>query len=375
LTSVKQVVKWMLRPVERDRLRREATIRRLQDKWLGEHYPGDAKKLIIYFLDSADLKTGKERVSGGLLSIHSLFEETVKLKALHGAECLLCTVHNAYLYFTFSSFQTDRRVIRYGQLVTYFTKAEEIIAHLPEYMTEYFLDQLKGGELNYLLSRKLHVNILNQNIRLMPSVEVISGLQQYKLKLTQTTAHERYASAYYRALYGIPLHHFSTFISPERYTFQLYPNKKNRIAFSPDDPDRNRLVIERLREALPDYEIVVVEGMTYEQFKKFIGETKFTFTFGEGLDGYYCETVLTGGVGFAIYNDEFFTPDFGLLATIHESFDSLLTECLEQIKKLDEAERFAAYNRDQYDLLIKHYQFTKYQENIRKFYLGDYTFP
>jgi len=371
---VKQLGKWILRPAERKRAKREAKVRRDQDKFLAERYPASARKLILFFLDSADLHTGKELVSGGLLSIHSIFEETLRLKEWHCAEALLCTVKGAYIFFEFSTFNSDRRVLRYEQLAKYFSAAEEIIAHVPEFIVEYFLGQLQQGRLKYLTSRKLHINILNQNIRLMPSPEIVAQLRPYAGTLTQTTAHERYANVHKRNQYGIPLHHFSTFIAPERYTFRRYEEKKKRIAFSPDDPEKNAIVIEKLRRELPEYEIVVIGGMTYEQFKEFISRTKFTFTFGEGLDGYYCETVLTGGICFAVFNEEFFTPDFATLETVHKSFEALVDGCVEQIRNMDATERFAGPNRRQFELLTDHYKFSTYQDNIRKFYLGEYTF-
>lgn len=375
IDTLKQGAKWMLRPAERRRVRREVKVKQLQDELLPKLYPADTKKLIVFLLDSVDLETGKEKVSGGLLSIHSLFEETLKLQPVHGAATLLCTIKDANLFFEFSTFQSEHRVFRYQQLETYFSKAQEIIVHVPEYMAEHFLGQLESGKLQYLTSRRLHLNILNQNIKLMPEVAVLEKLKPYVARLTQTTAHERYASLRYREMYGIPLHHFSTFIAPERYTFRGFREKQNRIAFSPDNPEKNEIVIETIRRELPEFEIVVIGGMTYEQFKEFIAATRFTFTFGEGLDGYYCETVLTGGISYAVYNEDFFTPDFGQLETVHKSFEALVQNCAQQIKALNAEESFTAYNRKQFDLLTDHYKFSRYQDNIRQFYLADYTLP
>jgi len=371
---IKRAAKWVFQPAERKRARREAKVRQDQDRFLADRYPAAAKKLILFFLDSADLHTGKETVSGGLLSINSIFEETVRVKEAHGAEVILCTVEGAYLYFEFSTFKSEQRVLRYEQLEGYFRRAEEIIVHIPEFMVEYVLGQLQRKRLGFLTSRRLHINILNQNIRLMPSAGVVAKLRPYAGLVTQTTAHKRYANARKREEYGIPLHHFSTFIAPERYTFRSFEEKKRTIAFSPDDAEKNGVVIEKLRKELPDYEIVVIGGMTYEQFKEFISRTRFTFTFGEGLDGYYCETVLTGGGCFSVFNEEFFTPDFWGLETVHKSFGALLEGCVAQIREMEQAEIFAERNRRQFKILTDQYKFSTYQENIRQFYLGEYTF-
>jgi hypothetical protein len=45
-----------------------------------------------------------------------------------------------------------------------------------------------------------------------------------------------------------------------------------------------------------------------------------------------------------------------------------------QIREMNEAQRFKAANGRQFTLLTDHYKFSNYQENIKRFYLGQYTF-
>jgi hypothetical protein len=374
IRKAKSLVKLAVRGTERRKFKRELQIRKLQDESLNSSYNKHATRLIIFFIDCID-HTGKEHISGGLLSINSLFEETVKLKEIHKSEVLLCTIKNAHLLFRFSSFETGSRIYRYEQLAKYFIRAEEIVVHIPEYLVEQLVVQFSQKQLNFLMgSNVLHVNILNQNIKLMPALKYIHDLKTFASSVTQTTAHERYATLAVREKYGIGLHHFSSFISPERYNFVPYAKKKKRIVFSPDNPDKNVVFIKKIKKSLPGYEVEVINNMTYEEFKRVIEEVKFTFTFGEGLDGYYCETVLTGGICFAVYNDDFFTKDYQDLPTVYSSYELLEESFIDHIRKLDNNENFVKTNELQFNLLTGQYCFTNYQKNIADFYLGNYRF-
>ena len=322
---IKRIAKFILRSNERRKFFREKTIRTIQDKALVSSYDVGVKKLVVFFIDGAELNSGNENISGGLLSIHSIFQETKNLCETHGAEVLLCTMKGVNLFAKFSSFESDVIVFRYEQLPVFFKDVQDILIHIPEYLVPRFNQQSENGDLKYLNCIKhVHVNILNQNIQLMPTVLEVNKIKAYVHKVTQTTAHSRYATRENRNKFNIPLHHLSTFIAQERYNFIPISKKRDKIAISPDCPIKNEKIKMILQRDLPHYEVEIIHGLTYEQFKRYIEEVKFTFTFGEGLDGYYCETVLTGGICFAVYNDEFFTQEYSSLPVVFSSFDRSL---------------------------------------------------
>lgn len=94
----------------------------------------------------------------------------------------------------------------------------------------------------------LQINILNQNIELMPDVHVINELKKFTVNITCTTAHERYTTRELREAIGIPLHKFSTFISPEQYKSLDYIHKENLMVVSPDDHPLKSNIIDLIKE-------------------------------------------------------------------------------------------------------------------------------
>lgn len=208
----------------------------------------------------------------------------------------------------------------------------------------------------------------------MPTPEKVQELGKFANLLTQTAAHKRYANSYYREFYGIPLHHLSTFVSPKKYNFQSFSYKEKLITLSPDSPELNEILITLLKRELPDYQVVVIQGLTYDEFKALVERARFMFTFGEGLDGYFVEAVFTGGICFAIYNEEFFTEDFGELPTVHISFDEFISRTVEQVRSMETEAVFNAANKEQFTTITRHYGSNRYVANIRAFYHGQYHF-
>ena len=127
--------------------------------------------------------------------------------------------------------------------------------------------------------------------------------------------------------------------------------------------------------AIPGLRVQVIQNLTYEQYKAVISRAKWAITFGEGLDGYIIEPVFSGAIGFAVYNDEFFTPDFKTLPTVYDSYDTLLKKIADDMKALDNATDFENYQRTQFNSCAAHYSQDTYRKNIEAFYKGNYTLP
>ena len=65
---------------------KEVRVRLSQNKLIRENYTPDIRKLIVF------LTLGRDIINGGILSISSICEESTKLKHLHGAEVIMCTI-------------------------------------------------------------------------------------------------------------------------------------------------------------------------------------------------------------------------------------------------------------------------------------------
>ena len=371
---IKAPVKWLVRSGERKRVRHENGVRRKQDQAIHQ-FDASASSLIVFLIQGPDRGEGREKISGGVMSIVSLCEESAKLKDIHGSEVILCTLPNELLIFKHELFQNHSDVFRFSQLRKYFGNARSVILHIPEYTCDYFLKYLSAADKHWLQGMKnFHINVLNQNIRLMPPAGTIEKLKMVAARVTITTAHERYCNAFYRSQYDVPIHKFSVWISPEKYLFTSYAKKENLIVVSPDVHPQKETILQHLRN-IPGLRVQIIQGLTYEEYKKLVSRAKWTLTFGEGLDGYIIEPVFSGAIGFAVYNEEFFTTDFESLGTMYGSYDDLLNKISTDIQRLDEEISFNTYQQEQFSLCASHYSQDAYHKNITAFYEGKYTLP
>jgi len=287
---------------------------------------------------------------------------------------IMCTLPNEYLLFRHKLFANRTDVFRFTQLRQYFSDAKEVLFHVPEFMCTYFMEYLEDGDRQWIEGlEKVHINVMNQNVLLMPSAAELGQLKQLAQVVTATTAHQRYCNAHYRQVYNVPLHKLSVWISPEKYTFRKYSDKENLIVVSPDSHPMKDSVLEKLA-AIPGLHVQIIRNLTYEQYKSTIARAKWALTFGEGLDGYIIEPIFSGAVAFAVYNEEFFTPDFKELPTVYRSYDHLLETIVNDIERLDDEHLYKDYQQVQFDLCAKYYSAEQYRKNIRSFYENNYTF-
>lgn len=372
---VKNIARFLYYKNQRKKFFREITIKKKQDELIQLQYHANDNALIVFLVPGADWNTGRDQISGGVLSIASLYNETKKLFEVHNSETIMCTFPKDHLLLEHTNFTNDITVFRFSQLRGYFRDVKKMTIHIPELLAKYFIPSLTKQETGYLKNIEfLHINIMNQNINLMPDKTVIDSLKTFAHKITITTAHKKYCTAAYQLSYGVPLHFFSTFASPDKYDLIQFDQKQDLVIFSPDDDRKNAEVIGLLRKEYPQLKTQVIKGLKYEQYRELIKNSKWSITFGEGLDFYFIEPVFSGSVGFAIYNEEFFTPDFSELKTIYKSYELLLQNIAGHINSLNNEPVFSEYQRTQYQLCAKYYSYDTYKKNIKDFYSHNYTF-
>jgi hypothetical protein len=358
---------------ERHKFLREAGIRRIQDKNISEQYNPGHSKLIVFLIPGSDWATGNEKISGGTISIVSICEQTASMQDVHGAQTIMCTMNDDHLLLKHQMFANNTNVYRFEQLAGFFAGVTDLLIHLPEYMTEYFPGSLTVNDFRWMKQVKhLHLNIMNQNIRLMPEPQKIAVLKKLSDNITITTAHTKYCSKHYRNYYGFPIHKFSVWISPEQYKYVKWAEKENLLVVSPDAHPMKEAVLEKLK-GIKGLTIQIIQNLTYEQYKALVCRAKWALTFGEGLDGYFIEPVFSGAVAFAVYNEEFFTPDFKDLHTVYNSYETLYNRITADIEVLDEAEKFSVKQKQQFELCARYYNMDQYKKNIAAFYKGNYT--
>ncbi len=82
---------------------REVDIRKIQNASIRKIDP-KTEKIILFFIPGADYYSGKECISGGLISIISLAQETSLIYKETSVQVLCATYYKEHLIFKLSSF-------------------------------------------------------------------------------------------------------------------------------------------------------------------------------------------------------------------------------------------------------------------------------
>lgn len=370
----KPLLRFLAHGYERKRFFREQGIRKEQDKQLQQQFDPGSTKLIVFIVPGAHPVTGLESISGGVLSIVSIGEVTSTMNSIHGAATIFCSLQGEALLLQYRNFENHSTVFRFGQLLPFFTSAEEVMVHVPEYMLQFFWDSLTEQEKHWLQGRKkFHINILNQNIRYMTEPQTITAFTEIARQVTITTAHQKYCNRHYREFYGVPIHKFSVWISPEQYERRSWVAKENLLVVSPDPHPEKEAVLAQLRE-IEGLRVQEIRNLTYAAYKSLIASAKWSLTFGEGLDAYLIEPIFSGAIGIALYNEEFFTPDFKPLQTLYTDIAALRSRINADLRRLDGTNEGSVYQQEQFACCARYYSREQYHKNIEAFYRREYTY-
>jgi hypothetical protein len=343
-------------------------IKKMQSELLQQNYRKDTKKLIIFLTPGVDL------VNGGVMSVASLFEETKRLKQIHESESILCTYPSDPALLKYTKFKNNNFLFDFSEVLTYFDNLEALIIHIPEHFIYRFnLFITKSDRLQLSKIKNVQINVLIQNLDYLPSNKYIKALGKLG-KLTGTTAHSKYSTIELRNCLGFPLHKLSVYVSPEQYIKKPYGEKENLLIVSPDPNSRKKEILNLIRQELPELQLKIIHNLTYEQYKQTISNAKWALTFGEGLDGYFVESVFSGAISFSVYKPEYFTKEFHALRTIYADYDVLKEKICSDIRKLDDATEFNSYQEQQFELCSKEYNYANYVKNLELFYKRRYTY-
>jgi hypothetical protein len=327
------------------------------------------RRLIVFLTPGSDVR------SGGILSIAGIYEESRGLIDLHRAKVALCGLPGAEpLFLKYTWFENNNYVLDLTAVLRSCTNLEYLQLHIPEYevdsMTRW-LDAVSSPLLRNI--PEIHLNIMLQNIDLIEGQNV-AELKRFG-KVTATTAHEAYGNAATRQMLGVAVHKLGTRFGAELYKRTAYRDKKPILVVSDDKHPLKEQVLQQIARAHPQLEIRIVHNLSYEEYKALVSRAKWALTFGEGLDGYFAETIFSGGNSFAVFNDRFFTPAFAALETVYPSWKVLRERMPVDLQRLDEPIAYDRCWRQAYDLLTGLYSTERFRENLRAFYRGEYTFP
>jgi len=329
----------------------------------------NTKKLIVFFIPP------KNDINGGIMSIFSICKYSREI--CPDAQCVITTFPSKVTYAHNTFFKNDEKIYCWEQILNNAKNVKDLIIHIPEYFSDKFSTALTNKDFKFLKQiENVQINILNQNIELMPEPEKIKGLYKITNNVTQTIAHDRYATQEVCDKWQIPTHFLSVHIDISGYRSYAFEEKQKIIVLSPDEAPYKEAVVEKLKNELPDFKLITVENMPFDEYMDLIAKAYFTISFGEGFDGYFCQPFIVGSLGTAVYNDEFF-PDVSWLdlKNVYATADDMKNKIVSDIRENSNNKELY------YDLIdtIKKKIFLLYGEelfksNLDKFYKKEYTF-
>lgn len=351
----------------------EEILRRAQDLM----FPNEllqAQKLMLVIVPEHNA------MSGGIYSMFSIANHMRRIKREHGFETLVVTRPNPSrsTYIRNSSFVNSETVFRFEQLELC-RNVRELYIHIPEYAVTEFVRSLSHDMLKYLMRRdKIYINILNQNIRLMPEREKFRDLRRLTDSLGQSVAHHAYANQERADRYGLPTLLLPAYTDLTPYAPAGFEEKENLIIYSPDDSPYRDACLERLRDGLPDYRLLEINGITFDKYMDLATRCKFSISFGEGFDGYVSQPIYQGGIGFALYTDEFFpSEEFLKFENFFATDQAMIGNIVRLIRELEaDGDRYSQLNARLHAEWKKLYQYDEYLAQLRRLAFRDYElFP
>lgn len=322
---------------------------------------------------------GGQEISGGIISIHDLARQSQRVGDSLGFDCRVATLPGSVPTLRHHAVPDSCPVYDFRQILNYYADPKRMVVHVPE-----FFVRLAKGEtllLRHLKNTSNHVdvtlNVLIQNIHKIADDERWNQFRQRceGLALTATTAHTAYCTPRMRERLGVPLHHFSTWISGWQYAPYRYQQKTDCMVLSPDNSLWRADFLSSLKLSNASVTLRVIENLTYAQYLEIVRTSKWSVTFGEGLDAYFIELALSGGVPFAVFNDDFFTPEFLDLPNVFKDREEFSSTFSGVFDDLTDPAYFRATSQATRDIIDSYYRYDDYVDNIARYYAGFFDYP
>lgn len=326
------------------------------------------------------------RMCGGQMSLFSLCQYSKDLLE-PATPVIMTTMPGRCTYAHNDCFLNEIDICRWEQTIEILKNKKKVIIHLPEACVfnpetkKYFLETLTNNDFNVLYQiPDLQINILNQNIEVMPSTDIIKKMKRITENITQTVAHERYCSQEIANKYELPTHLFSGYYEIKNCSKKPFTEKQDLILFSPDlppqGPDFKVKFIKKLINGFPGYEIKRIFDFSFEEYLELTRSAKAVITFGEGFDGYFNNSPKLGTICLAVYNDKFFPDEkWKDFKNTYETYEDMSNHIVDDLKKYFNNEE------DYYEITDKHakmvdelYSKGKTINKLEQFYNKDYDF-
>ena len=91
---------------------KDSVIKLKQELYFQTSVNSSAEKLVIFFKEGLWKKATSEKISGGIISIESIYQITREFKNIHRVETVVCTLVGNRL-FKFKTFQSSTRIFHF----------------------------------------------------------------------------------------------------------------------------------------------------------------------------------------------------------------------------------------------------------------------
>lgn len=305
-----------------------------------------AKRLMVVLVPETNA------MSGGIFSCFSIAHQMRRLSSAHGYEVVVMTLptRRRHTYFRNTNFHNAENVFRFEQILDC-KQVSDLYIHIPEYAVEDFDHGLTDQERDYLGSRdRLAINVLNQNITMMPEREALQSLFSLTPHVSQSVAHHAYYSQELANRYQLPTLLLPAYTDLSAYMPTMFKDKERLVIYSLDEAPHKQKCLDAVARRFPDFKLVEIRGVTFDVFMGLATRCMFSITFGEGFDGYLAQPIQQGGVGFAVYNAEFF-PSAHFLG-----YENIFANADDMVDMICDRMLVLMNNPDQYNSLSQRFQ-------------------
>lgn len=286
-----------------------------------------ARSVVLFVLP------GEECISGGILSIFSMCRYTREI--LPDAAVVLVTEAGNKTYAQASWFHTDEKIYRWDQVMDNLQDVGHMVIHIPEYMASFFCDELPEESRRILQNiPDLTINILNQNPEIMPPSDTVQKLFELTRHVTQTLAFREKNIQDLANRYHMPVTTIFSYLDLSGWTPVHFHNKKKLILLSHDKNLYRNQVIKILNHEMPDFELITINNMSFEDYMNKVCKAFAVISFGEGYDGYLLQASIVRTLSFAVYNETFFpNREFLKLKNIYTSYPEMISNIARDIRR------------------------------------------
>lgn len=319
------------------------------------------KRVVLFLLPSQD------QISGGIISVISIYRELKKLEHKLGINVYLSTHPQATAFTGYTKHNKDVKIYGFHQLLNKLLVHTTVLFHVPESHVVQFCSGLNHAVLTKIKEDKklvYDVNILNQNPDFFPKTAELAPLLLRIRNLTQTTAHYAYNKPFKVAATTVPSSYLGTYPGTDTYEIVPFKKKRNTILVSHDYHPQKQRILKALETQFPELEIIVVKDMTFEEYNEHQKYCKFGISFGEGMDSYFLTCILYGGIGFAVNNNTFFTDDIRAFSTVFNSYQELEAAIATKITALNTATAYTNLVNSTRSVVGKYYNNAYYKRRI-----------